>query len=91
MGEPGGQASSAVLSLSTGEQWAPGEGCSARSVCGGAGLVLRDLGESLMDSAPECWHGWQVWKAVPQEGNGDHQEGVKVEDGSLNFCLGRCA
>lgn len=47
---------------------------SARSLCGGAGLVLRDLEESLMDNAAECWDGWQIWKAVPQEGNCHHQE-----------------
>lgn len=35
-----------------GEQWAvEGHGC-ARSLCGGADLVLSDLGESLMYNAP---------------------------------------
>lgn len=64
-------------------------GC-ARSLCGGADLVLSDMGESLMHNAPECCDGPQVWNAVPKEGNWDHQEGKKVEDGSLYFCLGRC-
>lgn len=43
-----------------------------------------------MHNAPECCDGWQVWKAVPKEGNQDHQEGEKVEDGSLYFCLDAC-
>lgn len=40
--------------------------------------MLSGLGESLMHDAPECCDGWQVWKAVPKEGNQDHQEGAEV-------------
>lgn len=60
--------------MSSGLLW--WDGC-ARSLCGGIDLVLSDLGESLMHHAPGCRDRWKVWKAVPKEGNRDHQEGEK--------------
>lgn len=64
------------LPLSRGEQWAVGERWLCH-LCGGADLVLSDLGESLMHNAPECCDGWLVWKAVLKEGNQDYQERKK--------------
>lgn len=69
----------------------------ARCLCGGADLAVSDLGNPccvLLSSAVmggrSVWSDLP-WKTVPKQGNQASQEGKKVEDESLYFCLGRCA